>query len=151
MREPSVAGPTPAENIWLRPAHKNSDDRMFPDIAVKDMRIEGSTLYVLVKNQGGSSARGPIRVTARAEANGVKSDAPPARLASLGAGESRWVPLEHFKVALAEASRVSAVALAAPPPALDRSGQACNRCTDLDQANNGLTAPSSAIARGRPQ
>jgi hypothetical protein len=144
-------GTTPFENHTLSQPHRNMDDRMFPDIAVKDMRIDGDTLYVLVKNQGGSSARGPIRVVARAEANGVRSDARPARLSMLGPGESRWVPLEHFKVALADASRVSVTAVAAPPPALDRSGQDCNQCTDLNEENNGLSAPSAAIGRGRPQ
>ena len=144
-------GPTPYAEHTLSMPHKNMDDRMFPDIAVKDMRIDGNTLYVLVKNQGGSRARGPIRVVARAEANGVRSDAPPARLSTLSPGESRWVPLEHFKVALADASRVSVAALAAPPPWLDRSGQVCNQCTDLNEENNGLSAPSAAIGRGRPQ
>ena len=144
--------PTAAENIYLRPGHANSDDRMFPDIAVKDMRIDGDTLYVLVKNQGGRSARG-IQVTAQAEGNGAKSDAAPARLANLPAGKSKWVTIGKFKIVLADASLVSAAAKlpAATPAALDRSGGGCDGCSDLNETNNSLTEEASSIARGKPE
>ena len=145
-------GVTPGENIYLRPGHANSDDRMFPDIAVQDLRIDGDTVYVLVKNQGARSAQG-IQVTARADGSGTKSDAAAARLAKLPAGESKWVSVGKFKVALADARSISVAAKlpAALPSALDRSGQGCEGCSDLDESNNSLTEQASSIARGKPE
>lgn len=159
-------GPMPGENRTLSQDHPNRDERMFPDLAVKDLRIHEDTLYVLVTNEGGARAKGPIRITARAEANGVKSEAPAARIGSLKGGESRWVPLTDFSVktasttpsapifALGGANIVSA-AVQLPPPgsAFDRTGQSCSRdcIQELDEANNGFSAAGSAIARGRPE
>jgi hypothetical protein len=74
IRDPP-RGPMPAENHTFSQPHNNMDDRMFPDIAVKDLRVDGDTLYVQVANQGGVRASGPIRLVARAEANGIKSEA----------------------------------------------------------------------------
>jgi len=145
-------GPMPGENHTLSMPHQNMDDRMFPDIAVKDLRIDGETLYVLVTNQGKLSARG-LQVTARAEANGRKSEAAPARLSMLTAGESKWVSVGRFRLALADAKLVSAAVQLppAPLPALDRSGRGCDSCTDVNEANNSLTEPGPAITRGRPE
>lgn len=144
-------GPTIGENRTMSQWHPGSDDRMFPDIAVKQLRIDGDTLYVLVTNQGGKSAQ-RIQVQARAEANGLTSDAAPARLTALTAGESKWVPLGHFKVALADAGVVSAaVRMPAAAAALDRSGQGCDACTDVNPANDSLTAPVASVARGKPE
>ena len=138
-------GPTIGENRTLSQWHPGSDDRMFPDVAVKDLRIDGNTLYVLVTNQGGKRAQ---KVQVSAQANGATET---ARLASLTAGESKWVPLAHFKAALADASVVSASArLSAVPSALDRSGQGCDACTDANEANNSISAAASTITRGRP-
>src|SRR5689334_12633369 len=109
-------GPTIGDNRTLSQLHPGSDDRMFPDVAVKDMRVDGDTLYVLVTNQGGRMAR-RVQVSAR-----VQGASETARLASLPAGESKWVPLTHFNIALANTNVVSAVARlsAAVPSALDR-------------------------------
>jgi len=143
-------GVMPAENILLRPGHKNSDDRMFPDLAVKEMRIDGNTLYVRVSNEGRRGAKGPIRVTAQSAENGVKHKAAPARIDKLRPGESRWVPV---KFALAQSSVVSAqvVPPQAPPWTLDRSGRGCEDCEDRNGANNVLTAAAGSIARGKPE
>ena len=144
-------GPMPGENRTLSQDHPNRDERMFPDLAVKDLRIDQGTLYVLVTNKGEGRAKGPIRVTARTEANGTKSDAPVARIGSLKGGESRWVPVRNF--ALDGATLVSA-AVELPPPvssAVDRSGQGCDCIPELDETNNGYSAAGSAIARGRPE
>ncbi len=143
-------GPMPGENRTLSQDHPNRDERMFPDLAVKDLRIDQGTLYVLVTNKGEGRAKGPIRVTARAEANGIKSEAPVARIGTLNGGESRWVPVRN--VALDGATLVSA-AVRLPPPvsALDRSGQGCDCIPELDETNNGFSAAGSAIARGRPE
>jgi len=139
-------GPTIGENRTMSQWHPGSDDRMFPDVAVKDLRIDGDTLYVLVINQGGKNAQ-KIQVSAK-----TQGASETARLTSLTAGESKWVPLAHFKTALADASVVSAaVRLSAVPSALDRSGQGCDACTDVNEANNSLSAPASSIARGRPE
>ena len=139
-------GPTIGENRTLSQWHPGSDERMFPDVAVKDLRIDVNTLYVLVTNQGGKSAQ-KIQVSAK-----TRGASDSARLASLTAGESKWVPLAHFKTALADTSVVSAaVRLAALPSALDRSGEGCDACSDVDESNNSLSAPVAAIARGRPE
>ena len=155
----------PAENHTLSMPHRNSDDRMFPDLAVKDLRIDGSTLFVLVTNLGHSRAYGPIRVAGRAEAGGVRSEAVPARTGTLRPGESRWVALSDFSVkaaavgsavplvTLQDASVVSAAVMQVAPaaPAFDRSGQGCETCTqEVNQANNGLTMAATVVKRGRP-
>ena len=160
-------GPMAGENRTLSQPYPGQDLRTFPDIAIKDLRIDKDTLYVLVTNEGEARAKGPIRITARAEANGVKSEAPAARIGSLKGGESRWVPLTDFSVKTAStapsapiftldsASIVSAAVRLPPPATLDRSGQGCvasRGCIqDLDETNNGLSATGSAIARGRPE
>ena len=139
-------GPTIGENRTMSQWHPGSDNRMFPDVAVKDLRIDGDTLYVLIINQGGKNAQ-KIQVSAK-----TQGASETARLTSLTAGESKWVSLAHFKTALADASVVSAaVRLSAVPSALDRSGQGCDACTDVNEANNSLSAPASSIARGRPE
>ena len=139
-------GPTVGENRTLAQWHPDSDNRMFPDVAVKDLRIDGDTLYVLVSNQGGKNAQ-KIQVSAKAQ--GATET---ARLASLPAGESKWVELGHFKEALTDASVVSAAArLSSVPSALDRSGQGCDLCTDGNEANNSISTPAVSIARGRPE
>lgn len=153
-------GPMPGENIYLRPGHKNSDDRMFPDIAVKAMRIDRDTLYVELVNQGRGSARVPILVVARAEADGIRSEAVETRTPRLNSGESRWVPLKGFAMKsaslaspvfdLASASTVSVAARLLPSTAgaLDRSGQGCGDCsTDSDESNNLLTLHGDSIKR----
>jgi hypothetical protein len=158
IREPRVAGPTALEWHTLSQPHPKSDDRMFPDIAVKDMRIDGDTLYVRLVNQGRGSARTPIMVVARAAENGMKTDEVQLRTDRLAAGESRWVPLKGFSVKsasvtapvfdLASASAVSAAAWLLPSTAgaLDRSGQSCGECaTDSDTSNNLLTLQGNSI------
>ena len=141
--------------------------RTFPDLAVREMRIDGDTLHVLVANQGKGRARGPIRIAARAEWNGARADAPAVRIGGLPAGQSRWVPVLHFAVksaaagrsmvfALEDAAIVSATVNLSPPvpAAVDRTGQACipsRGClVELDEANNGLSAQGREIPRGRP-
>lgn len=163
MREPRVAGPTAFEWRTMSQPHPNSDDRMFPDIAVKDMRVAGDTLYIRLVNQGRGAARSSILVVARAAENGVKSDEIQARTGSLAAGESRWVPLRGFAVKAAAISApvfdissaeiVSAAAWLLPSTAgaLDRSGQGCNECSiDADTSNNVLTLRGDAIGRSSP-
>jgi hypothetical protein len=143
--------------------HPNSDDRMFPDIAVKDMRIAGDTLYVQLANTGRGSSRAPIMVVARAAENGMKTEEVQARTGRLGAGESRWVPLKGFAVRtaaikspvfdLSAADLVSAAAWLLPSTAsmLDRSGQGCGDCsTDADTSNNVLSLKGTAIGRSPP-
>lgn len=141
-------GPTIGENRTLSQWHPGSDDRMFPDIAVKDLRIDGDTLYVLVTNEGRKNAA-RVQVTARAESNGVKRGAGSARLPTLSAGESRWVSLGHF--ALANTNMISAAVRLPAPPGLDRSGQGCDACADVNQANDSFSAAPSSIARGKPE
>jgi len=154
----------PAENIWLRPAHPGSDDRMFPDIALGGFRIDGDTLYVRVLNKGQSSTPGPVLVAARAVANGSKTELVEQRTAKLLPGESRWVSLRGFSVktaattpavfALESASVVSAVARLMPSSAsvLDRSGETRELgTTETDETNNSLTLAGNAIAQGPPQ
>jgi hypothetical protein len=157
-------GPMPAENIYLRPGHKNSDDRMFPDIAIGALSIDGDTLFVQVTNKGRAWTHAPIQVAARAEAGGVKSDLAQVRVEQqLKSGETRWVAVKGFSFktaanspavfALENASAVSAVARLLPTTAgsLDRSGQGCGECNrESDQGNNVLTLGGSAIAHGRP-
>ncbi|HEU4704689.1 MAG TPA: hypothetical protein VFS45_03125 [Sphingomicrobium sp.] len=160
-------GPMPGENRTLSQPHPNATARTFPDLAVKDMRIDGDTLHVLVANQGKARARGPIRIDARAESNGARAESAPARTGRLAGGESRWVPVRNFALKSAAAGRamvfalegsavVSATVQLAPPmpAAVDRSGQAClpsRGClVEFDLANNGLRAEGRSIARGRP-
>ena len=151
--EPRQAGVTPVENRTLSQPHRNMDLRMFPDIAVKSLRIDGNTLYALVANEGRTAAKGPIKVMAIALNNGVKSQATPVRLARLNSHESQWVAITNF-AALNGASSVSAEAMLPPPSAaLDRSGRGCDPAMclrELDVSNNGLRAAGPAIQRGKP-
>src|SRR5438445_13708193 len=62
-------GPMPVSDKVLPPRHANSDERMFPDIAIGEMKVDGDTLYVRVLNKGASSTPGPVLVAARAEEN----------------------------------------------------------------------------------
>ena len=162
MRETRIL-PMPYEWHTLSQPHPNSDDRMFPDIAVKDMRIDRDTLYVRLVTQGRGSARVPIEVVARAASNGVKSDELQVRTARLAAGEGRWVALNGFSVKsaaisapvfdLASASAVSAAAWLLPSTAgnLDRSGKGCAECaTDADESNNILNLAGDSIGRSSP-
>jgi hypothetical protein len=162
MREITTL-PMPAEWHTLSQPHANSDDRMFPDVAVKDIRIDGDTLYVRLINQGRSGTRVPIAIAARAAVDGMKSDEIQTRTGRLAAGESRWVALKGFSVKsaaisasifdLASASAVSAAAWLLPSTAgtLDRSGQGCGECSiDADEKNNILSLKGNSIAHGRP-
>jgi len=161
MRETRIL-PMPYEWHTLSQPHPNSDDRMFPDIAVKDMRIDGDTLYVRLVNQGRGGARVPILVVARAAANGIKSEEVQARTPRLASGESRWVALKGFSVKSAaisapvfdraSSSAVSAAAWLTPSTArnLDRSGQRCGCSIDLDEKNNILSLNGNSIVHGRP-
>lgn len=154
------AGPTAFENHPLSQPHKNMDNRMFPDIAIGAMRIDGGTLYVRVTNKGGAGTRSSTLVAARAESGGIRSELAQARTGRMSPGESRWVPITGFKAsasgqvfALANANFVSAVARISPSSAgaLDRSGNGCESCEDRNEANNILTAAAAAIARGKPE
>lgn len=156
-------GAMPGENRTLSQWHPNSDDRMFPDLAIKEMRLDGDTLHVLVANQGGYRASGPILVTARAMANGISGEATPIRLSTLPAGESRWVALRQFSLksassansgpvfALDSATAITATIrqAASPSQAINRSGQTCERCHEVNEANNSLGAEGIAIVRGQ--
>jgi hypothetical protein len=161
-------GPMPGENHSLSQDHPNREEQMFPDLAVKDLRIDQGTLYVLVTNESKVRADGPIRITARAEANGIKSEATAARIGSLKGGESRWVPLSNFAVKSASTARYAPIvtldgaslisaAVRLPPPgsAVDRSGQGCTTSLgcirELNESNNDFSAAGSDIARGRPE
>jgi len=153
-------GPTAFENHPLSQPHKNMDNRMFPDIAIGAMRIDGGTLYVRVTNKGRAGTRSSTLVAARAEAGGMKSELAQARTGRLSPGESRWVPITGFRAsangqafALANANVVSAVARISPSSAraLDRSGNGCEACEDGNAANNALTAAAASIARGKPE
>lgn len=158
-------GPMAGENRTLSQWHRNADDRMFPDLAIKEMRFDGDTLHVLVVNQGGYRAEGPIFVTARAIANGIGGEAAPVRLGRLPAGGTRWVALRQFSIksasstgggpvfALDGATAISAGIRqgAAQNGALNRSGQSCERCREMDESNNVLTAEGASIMRGRPE
>jgi flagellar basal body L-ring protein FlgH len=164
IREPNIQGPTPYENHSLSQPHPNSDNRMFPDIALKALKVDGDTLYVQLTNKGRSATQSTTLVAARAVANGMKSDLAQARTGRLAAGESRWVPVKGFSVrtastsgavfALSNATLVSAAARILPSAAgtLDRSGQGCGSCTaEADESNNELTRSGAAIEHGRPQ
>ena len=159
-------GPTAFEQRTLSQPHRNMDDRMFPDLAVRDLRLEGDRLYVLVVNEGGARSKGGIHVTAEVLANGGKLTSA-ARSGSLKARESRWVALKGFSAksaaagggpvfALEDASSVSALVIEIPAAGgtLDRSGQACDPALgcggERNLANNGLRAEGRSIARGRP-
>jgi hypothetical protein len=157
-------GPTPGENHTLSMPHPNSDDRMFPDIAIGALQIDGDTLYVRLINRGSGPAQVPIVVAARAKIGGVATDLAQARTGKLMAGESRWVQVKGFSMktaatnapvfALENAGAVSAIARLVPSSAgvLDRSGQGCGECTaEMDLANNSVTLAGTAIKHGRPQ
>lgn len=161
-------GVTPGENRTLSQQHPNATARTFPDMAIKGLRIDGDTLLVLVANDGEARARGPIRITAQAEANGTRAEAALARTGSLLSGQSRWVPLRGFAVksassagagsvfALEDAALVSVSVALAPAisAAVDRTGQAClpsRGCIlERNEANNSVRALGKAIPRGRP-
>ena len=161
-------GITPGENRTLSQPHPHATVRTFPDMTIKGLRIEGDTLYVLVANEGEARARGPIRITAQAEANGTRAEAGPARTGGLLSGKSRWVPLRSFAVKSASAARAGSVlaledaalvsvtvALApAMSAAVDRTGQAClptRGCIlERNEANNSVRAIGKVIPRGRP-
>jgi hypothetical protein len=155
-------GPMPYNFGLMAPSHRGSDDRMFPDIAIGELRIEGDTLYVQVRNVGHSATQGGVTVEARAEENGMNTEPAQARTGRLRAGEARWVPLRGFSVrtasnaapvfALANATEVSATAMMqlAATPALDRSGQGRQDMFDMDEKNNSVTLEGSAIKHGRP-
>lgn len=157
-------GPMAAENRTLSQWHRNADDRMFPDLAIRNMLLDGDTLHVLVTNDGGSRADGPILVTARAVANGVNGEVEPARIGRLPAGQSRWVALRHFRLksaaagsagpifVLGDASAITASVRQSAPlaPALNRSGQSCETCRERNEGNNSLTGMGAELKRGRP-
>jgi hypothetical protein len=156
-------GPMPyAERTWSMP-HPNSTDRMFPDMAIKDMRVDGDTLYVELANIGGGDVRVPILVAARAVANGTRSDVAEIRTSRMAARETRWVAIRGFSIktaaaapsvfALDNATTVSAVVRLMPSSAgmLDRTGDGCHQCTtESNEANNTLTLSGSALTHGRP-
>lgn len=158
-------GPTPGENRSLSQWHPGADDRMFPDLAIKDLRIDGDILYVHVVNQGGSKADGPIWVAANAQADGIRGEARPARMGKLLGGESRWVRIGQFSLKSASRSASGPIFVlesadlvsanikqaAAATRTLNRTGQACDRCHEVDTSNNSLSMPGSAIERGRPE
>ena len=165
-RDP-LPGATAAENRTLSQSHPNATARTFPDMAIKGLRIDGDTLHVLVANVGAARARGPIRISARAEANGTTAESA-IRTGSLSSGQTRWVPLRNFAAKSASASRpnsifaledsavvsVSVELRPAMSAAVDRSGQAClpsRGCIlELNEANNSLRAEGPTIPRGRP-
>jgi hypothetical protein len=155
-------GAMPGENSALAPPHKGSDDRMFPDIEIGALRIDGDTLYVQVRNIGKSPSQGSVLVSARASDSGMRSEPVQARTARLQPGETRWVSLRGFSVktasntspvfALASATSIAASAQLLPVSAqLDRSGQARQETADGDENNNSLVVEGSAIGRGAPQ
>ena len=165
--EPNISGPTPVEFRTLSMPHRNSKPiRLYPDVAIKDVRIDGNTLHVLVANQGRVRTNGSLKVTARAQGNGLEAEAAPVRIGSLPAGQSRWVALSRFAVkaaaraapdfALQDAALVSADVRqqSQMSRAVDRTGQACGSAggcgEELEQGNNRFAAAGSAIARGRP-
>ena len=165
--EPNVAGPTAVEFRTLSMPHRNSKPiPLYPDVAIRDVRIDGNTLLVLVANEGRVRTQGSLKVSARARSNGLDAEAAPVRIASLPAGGSRWVALSKFSVkaaghaAPAFALQDAAVVLAdvrqqsQMSRAVDRSGQACDPVQgcgmELEQSNNRFAAAGSAINRGRP-
>jgi hypothetical protein len=157
-QEPFRPGPTAAEFRTLsQPWRGNQPERMFPDLAIKDIRSDGDALYVLLANEGSVRARGPIKVSVRAETNGAGTDEAVARTDSLEGGESRWVKVRDAALAsraTAAASQVSASAeqAAVVPRALDRTGQLHKQVGvgDVNEANNSLTLAASAIVQARP-
>ena len=156
-QEPFRPGPTAAEFRTLsQPWRGNQPERMFPDLTIKDIRIDGDSLYVLVANEGAVRARGPIRVSVHAEANGARTDAATARTDTLDGGESRWVAVKDRALASidwADAQvSASAAQAAVVPRALDRTGQLHRQVGvgDVNEANNSLTLAASAIMQGRP-
>lgn len=165
--EPNTAGPTPVEFRTLSMPHRNSKPiPLYPDVAIKDVRIDGNTLLVLVANQGRERTHGLLKVSARALGNGLDAKAAPVRIGSLRAGQSRWVALNKFSVkATAQAAPAFALQDAAlvtadvrqqsqMSRAVDRTGKACDPALgcgqELEEANNRFAAAGSAIARGRP-
>lgn len=158
-------GPMPGENRTLSQWHPGADDRMFPDLAVKGLRIDGDMLYVQVVNLGRATANGPIWVAANAQADGIRSEAQPARMGKLTGGESRWVRMGQFSLksasrtasgpifVLESAELVSASIKQAAPATrtLDRTGRGCDRCHEVDTSNNSLNMTGAAIERGRPE
>lgn len=164
VRDPPQ-GPTPGENRTLSQWYPGADDRMFPDLAIKDLRIDGDILYVHVVNQGVTRADGPIWVDANAHSDGIKGEARPTRVGKLMAGESRWVRVGQFSLksasrsssgpifVLESADLISANIKQAAPATrtLDRTGQGCDRCHEVDTSNNSLSMPGAAIGRGRPE
>ena len=167
LPEPNVAGPTPVEFRTLSMPHRNSKAiPLYPDVAIRDVRIDGNTLHVLVANQGRVRTHGSLKVSARVRGNGLDAEAAPVRTGSLPAGQSRWVALSKFSVkaagnaaaafALQDAALVSADVRqqSQMSRAVDRTGQACSPAQgcgmELDQGNNRFAAAGSAIARGRP-
>jgi hypothetical protein len=158
-------GPMPGENRTLSQWHPGMDDRMFPDLAVKGLRIDGDMLYVQVVNLGRARANGPIWVAASAQADGIRGEAQPARMGKLMGGESRWVRVGQFSLksasrtasgpifVLESADLVSANIKQAAPAmrTLDRTGQGCDRCHEVDTSNNSLSMTGAAIGRGRPE
>ena len=157
-RDP-LPGATAAENRTMSQSHPNATARTFPDLAVKELKIDGDTLYVLVRNEGEVGAKGPIRVVAKAEAGTARIASSPATIRSLKPGEDRWVALSRFRsrggesFAIAGATRIAAAVTPAGqlPKLIDRTGRGCDACVDGDDANNMLAAEGSAIARGKPE
>src|SRR5215210_9267887 len=87
--EPNVAGPTAVEFRTLSMPHRNSKPvPLYPDVAIRDVRIDGNTLLVLVTNEGRVRTQGSLKVSARARGNGLDAEAAPVRIASLPAGGS---------------------------------------------------------------
>jgi hypothetical protein len=163
IREPHVAGPTAVQFGTLSQPHRYSDDRMFPDIAIGALSIDGDTLYVQVTNKGRSPTRASTLVVARAQSAGARSDLAEARTGRLAPGETRWVAVKGFSMktpsksgpvfALGNASAVSAAARLLPSSSgmLDRSGQGCGDCSaEMGEDNNQLTLSAAAIKHGRP-
>jgi hypothetical protein len=165
--EPHIAGPTAVEFRTLSMPHRNSKPiPLYPDVAIRDVRIDGNTLHVLVANQGRVRTQGSLKVSARVSGNGLDAEAAPVRIDSLPAGQSRWVALSKFSVkaaghaAPAFALQDAAVVLAdvrqqsQMSRAVDRTGQACDPAQgcgmELEEGNNRFAAAGSAIARGRP-
>jgi hypothetical protein len=157
-------GPMPFQERTMSQPHRFSDDRMFPDIAIGALSIDGDTLYVQLTNKGLSATRTNAMIVARAQSNGMVSDLAEARTGRLSPGESRWVPLRGFSVrtastratvfSLAGATTISAAVHLIPSSAgaLDRSGDGCGECTvEMKDGNNQLTLSGSAIGHGKPQ
>ena len=156
-------GPMPFQERTMSQPHRFSDDRMFPDIAIGALSIDGDTLYVQLTNRGLSATRTNAMVVARAQSNGMVSDLAETRTGRLSPGETRWVPLKGFSVrtasthgavfSLSGATTVSAAVQLVPSSAgaLDRSGDGCGECTlEMKDGNNQLTLSGPAILHGKP-